>query len=120
MNQNIRLGRIAGIPVGVNWSILVIFFLFAWELADLVLPDDAPHQPVAPYRAIGIATTVLLFASLLAHEVSHSLVARHNGIQVRRITLWLFGGVSELGGDALNPGADFRIAIVGPLTSFVL
>lgn len=120
MDQNIRLGRIAGIPVGINWSILVIFFLFAWELADLVLPADSPHHPVGVYWLFGIATTVLLFASLLAHEVSHSLVATHNGVKVRRITLWLFGGVSELEGDALTPGADFRIAVVGPMTSFAL
>jgi Zn-dependent protease len=120
MNQNIRLGRIAGIPVGINWSILFIFFLLAWELADLVLPDEHPHEAVAIYWAVGIAATVLFFASLLAHEVSHAVVAKRNGIGVRRITLWLFGGVSELEKDALTPGADFRIAVVGPITSFVL
>ncbi len=120
MDQNIRLGKIAGIPVGVNWSILVIFSLFAWELADLVLPEDTPHQDLASYWIVGIATTILLFASLLAHEVSHAVVARHNGIKVRRIILWLFGGVSELESEALTPGADFRIAVVGPLTSLVL
>jgi Zn-dependent protease/CBS domain-containing protein len=120
MNQNIRLGRIAGIPVGVNWSILFIFFLLAWELADLVLPDDHPHEAVTVYWVAGIAATVLFFASLLAHEVSHAVVARRNGIGVRRITLWLFGGVSELEKDALTPGADFRIAVAGPIASFVL
>ncbi len=120
MNQNIRLGRIAGIPVGVNWSILFIFFLLAWELADLVLPDDHPHEAPAIYWIAGVAATVLFFASLLAHEVSHAVVARRNGIGVRRITLWLFGGVSELEKDALTPGADFRIAVAGPITSFVL
>ena len=113
MDQNIRLGRIAGIPVGVNWSILVIFFLLAWELADLVLPGDHPHYATAIYWVVGIVTTVLFFASLLAHEVSHAVVAKRNGIGVRRITLWLFGGVSELESDALTPGADFRIAVVG-------
>ncbi len=120
MNQNIRLGKIAGIPVGVNWSVLVLFFLFAWELADLVLPAYHPHDTTATYWVVGIVTTVLLFASLLAHEVSHAVVAKRNGIGVRRITLWLFGGVSELESDALTPGADFRIAVVGPLTSIVL
>ena len=120
MNQNIRLGRIAGIPVGVNWSILVIFFLVAWELADLVLPDYHPHEALAVYWIAGVAATVLFFASLLVHEVSHCVVARRNGIGVRRITLWLFGGVSELESDALTPGADFRVAVVGPVTSLVL
>ena len=120
MNQNIRLGRIFGIPVGVNWSVLVIFFLLTWELAELVLPGDHPHDAAAIYWVVGIVTTVLFFASLLAHEVSHAMVAKRNGIGVRRITLWLFGGVSELESDALTPGADFRIAVVGPVTSFVL
>ncbi len=120
MEQNIRLGKIAGIPVGVNWSVLVIFFLIAWELAALVLPADYPHDSTATYWVVGIATTVLFFASLLAHEASHSVVAKHNDIGVRSITLWLFGGVSELESDALTPGADFRIAVVGPLTSLAL
>jgi Zn-dependent protease len=120
MNQNIRLGRIAGVPVGINWSILVIFWLLTWELAVLVLPGDHPHQPSAVYWVAGIATTILFFVSLLAHEVSHAVVAKRNGIGVRRITLWLFGGVSELESEALTPGADFRIAVVGPMTSFGL
>ena len=120
MDQNIRLGRIAGVPVGINWSILIIFWLLAWELADLVLPGYHPHESRAIYWIVGIAATALFFASLLAHEVSHAIVARRNGIGVRRITLWLFGGVSELESEALTPGADFRIAVVGPLTSFVL
>jgi len=120
MNQSIRLGRIAGISVGVNWSILAIFALLAWELADLVLPDDHPHEAHAIYWVVGIVATILFFVSLLAHEVSHAVVAKRNGIGVRRITLWLFGGVSELESDTLTPGADFRVAVVGPITSFVL
>ncbi len=120
MGENIRLGRIAGIPVGINWSILVIFCLLTWELADLVLPGYHRHEAAAIYWIAGIITTILFFASLLAHEVSHAVVAKRNGIGVRRITLWLFGGVSELESEALTPGADFRIAVVGPLTSFVL
>ena len=120
MNQNLRLGKIRGIPVGVNWSVLLIFLLIAWELADLVLPDDHPHEAGAFYWAIGLAATALFFASLLAHEVAHAIVAKHNGIGVRSITLWLFGGVSELEKEALSPGAEFRIAIAGPITSFAL
>ena len=120
MEQDIRLGRIAGVPVGMNWSILLVFWLLTWELAGLVLPGEHPHQATAIYWAVGIVTTVLFFVSLLAHEVSHAVVARRNGIGVRRITLWVFGGVSELESEALTPGADFRIAVVGPITSIVL
>ena len=120
MEQDIRLGRIAGIEVGINWSVLLIFLLIAWELSDLVLPGYHPHDSTTTYWIVGVLTTVLFFMSLFAHEVSHAVVARRNGIGVRRITFWLFGGVSELEGEALTPGADFRIAAVGPLTSFVL
>ena len=120
MQEDIRLGTIDDIPIGVNWSIVLIFVLVVWELSELVLPGYHPHDAVATYWIVGTAATVLFFASLLAHEVSHAILARRNGVGVRRITFWLFGGVSELEGDALTPGADFRIAAVGPLTSFVL
>jgi Zn-dependent protease len=120
MDQDIRLGKIDGIPVGINWSILLIFFLVVWELADLALPAYQPHQATALYWIVGSVATLLFFTSLLAHEVSHAVVAKHYGIGVRRITFWLFGGVSELEGDALSPGVDFRIAVVGPVTSLAL
>ena len=120
MEQNIRLGKIAGIPIGINWSILVIFWLIAWELADLVLPGYSPHETTTIYWVVGVFATFLFFVSLLLHEVSHAIVAKRNGVGVRRITLWLFGGVSELESEALTPGADFRIAVVGPLTSLAL
>jgi Zn-dependent protease/CBS domain-containing protein len=120
MDQDIRLGTIDGIPVGINWSILVIFFLIVWELADLVLPAYHPHDSSPTYWAVALATSLLFFVSIFAHELSHSVVAKQNGIGVRRITFWLFGGVSELEGEALTPSADFRIAVIGPVTSFVL
>ena len=120
MDQNLRLGKIAGIPVGLNWSVLFVFVLLAWELAGLVLPHDQPGHPVALYWVAGIVTTVLFFGSLLAHEAAHALVATRYGIAVRSITLWLFGGVSELEGEALTPGVEFRVAVVGPLTSFAV
>ena len=120
MNQNLRLGRIAGIPVGLNWSVVFVFVLLAWELAGLVLPHDQPGHPALLYWVAGVVTTALFFASLLAHEAAHALVARRHGITVRNITLWLFGGVSELGGEALTPGVEFRVAVVGPLTSLAV
>jgi Zn-dependent protease/predicted transcriptional regulator len=120
MNQSIRLGKIAGIPVGANWSMIIILYLVTWELAVLILPADHPHEATATYWIVAVVTATLFFASLLAHEVSHAVVAKSNGIGVRGITFWLFGGVSELESEALTPQADFRIAIVGPATSFAL
>jgi Zn-dependent protease len=119
MRQSLRIGRFRGIPVGVHWSVAVIFGLVAWELADGVFPGSYPGT-TGEYWAAALIAAVLFFASLLAHEVSHAVVARRYGIPVRSITLWLFGGVAQLGGDALSPGADFRIAAVGPGVSFAL
>jgi Zn-dependent protease len=119
MRQSIRIGTFYGIAVGVNWSVLLILALFAWDLADYVLPPQAGHPDAADWIA-GLIGGVVFLASLLAHEISHSLVARHNGVGVRSITLFLFGGVAQLEGGAHTPGADFRIAAVGPTTSIML
>lgn len=120
VSDNVRLGRVAGFPVAVSWSVLVIVGLFTWSLASYSLPGDAPGHPPAAYWLAGFAGALLLLASLLAHELAHALVARRTGIEVKGITLWLFGGVASLGGEARNPGADFRIAAVGPATSLGL
>jgi Zn-dependent protease/CBS domain-containing protein len=119
MRQSIRLGTFAGVAVGVNWSVLVIVVLFAWELAYYVLPTTSGSPSVADWIA-GVIGAVVLLASLLAHEVSHALVARHNGIGVRSITLFMFGGIAQLEGEAHTAGADFRIAAMGPATSVLL
>ena len=117
MRQNVRLGRVAGIPVGANWSVIVILAIIADTLAVGVLPAEVRHQSPAIYWAAGCVTAVLFLAALLAHELSHALVARHNGVGVRSITLWALGGVSELEADPPNAGADFRIALAGPVAS---
>ncbi len=119
VRQSLRLGTYAGIPIGMNWSVVVIFGLITWELADVILPDyGGGTQP--SYWVAAVVAAALFFFSLLAHEVAHAVVARRNGVGVHSITLWLFGGVAQLEGEALNPGADFRIAAVGPGTSIVL
>ncbi|TDC38844.1 site-2 protease family protein [Micromonospora sp. KC213] len=120
MRASFRIGRIAGVPVGVNWSVLVIFLLIAWALAANQFPRAYPGRPVAAYVAAGLAAAVVFFLGLLAHEVSHAVVAQRNGLQVQGITLWLFGGVAELRGEAPNPGAELRISGVGPLVSLLL
>jgi Zn-dependent protease/CBS domain-containing protein len=117
MRASISLGRIAGIKVGINASVLVIIAILVFGLATGLLPDGYPGRSTAAYVGAAIIAAVLFLASLLAHELAHSLVARRNGIEVESIVLWLLGGVAQLRGDAKTPGADFRIAIVGPLTS---
>ena len=120
MRASISLGRIAGIKVGVNASVFLIVAILVFGLATGQLPAAYPGRSVIAYAIGAIVAAVLFLASLLAHELAHSVVARRNGIEVESIVLWLLGGVAQLRGEAKTPGADFRIAIVGPLTSLVL
>jgi Zn-dependent protease/CBS domain-containing protein len=120
MKASFHLGRIAGIRIGVNWSVLVIFVLIAWGLAASRFPASYPQYRNGAYIVAAVLTAVVFFISLLAHEISHALVARRNGLHVQDITLWLFGGVARFSGEARNPGAELRIAGVGPLVSLLL
>ena len=120
MTPTIRLGRLFGIEIGFNWSLVFIFVLIAWTLATGVLPQDVPGQGQVTYWVAGAAGAIVFYACLLAHELSHALVARRNGMKVAGITLWLFGGVSQLDGDPKSAGAEALIAGVGPLTSFAV
>jgi Zn-dependent protease/CBS domain-containing protein len=120
MRSTFTLGRIFGIRVGVNWSVLVIFALIASSLATSVLPHDHPGRTHTVYWALGLVTAALFFLCLLAHEVSHALVARRNGLKVEGITLWLLGGVARIEGEVPGPAAELRIAGVGPLVSLLL
>jgi len=120
MNETFRLGRIAGIRVGVNASVLVIVLIIAGGLALGRFPLVLPGRSGLAYATAALVAALAFLASLLAHELAHALVARRNGVEVEGITLWLLGGVARLRGGARTPAAEFRIAGVGPLTSLVL
>lgn len=120
MKQSLRLGRVAGIAIGVQWSALVIGALIALTLATGILPSALPHQIPEVYWAVAVPGAVLFLACLLAHELAHSLVALHYRIRVRSITLWMLGGVSELEREAPDAKSDLAVAAAGPLTSLVL
>src|SRR5437016_8391369 len=120
MNENISLGRIAGIHVGFNWSLLVIAALIAWSLATSFLPSTAPGHTSGAYWAAGLISAIVFLASLLAHELAHSIVAMRRGVKVEGITLWLFGGVSRFSSDTNSPGTQALFTFVGPLTSLAL
>ena len=120
MTETFRLGRIAGIRVGVNASVLVIVLIIAGGLALGRFPLVLPGRSGLAYATAALVAALAFLASLLAHELAHALVARRNGVEVEGITLWLLGGVARLRGGARTPGAEFRIAGVGPLTSLVL
>ena len=104
----------------MNWTAAVIFVLIAFGLAAWDFPAVDSHQSALTYVFAGVLTTAVYLASLLAHELAHSLVARRYGVTVKSITLWLLGGISELGGEAPGPAAEAWIAGAGPLTSLLL
>ena len=120
MEESIKLGRIAGVSIGLNWSVLLIAWLLSWSLASHRLPTSYPGQTSGAYWTAGVVTALVFFMSLLAHEMGHALLARRHGVRVEGITLWLFGGVAKLGGEAATPTAEFRIAAVGPAVSVAL
>lgn len=119
MRDAIPLGRIAGFVVNVHWSVLVILWLFTWSLAS-TLPGAVKGYSAAAYWLAGACGALVLLASLLAHELAHAVVARRAGVAVGSVTLWLFGGVTSLGGEAKTPKAALRIAIAGPAASLAL
>src|SRR3954451_5533739 len=119
MRATFRLGRIAGIPVGVHWSLLVVAALLTTSLAGSLLPAVLPNAD-GSYWAAAILAAGLFFASILAHELSHAVVARHFGQKVEDITLWFLGGVARLGSEAPSPRAEGLVALAGPATSLAL
>ena len=122
LKSSFRLFTIRGIEVGVHYSWLIIFALVTWSLSVYIFPTvpDMPRLASVEFWILGAITSVLLFASVLTHELAHSFVANWRGIEAKSITLFIFGGVSNLSGDAKDAATEFLVAIVGPLMSFVL
>lgn len=120
MRESIRLGRIAGIRVGMNWSVLFIVALIWVGLSGARFPIEYPDESTITYVLAGAVAAIVFIVSLLAHELGHALLARRNGVEVEGITLWLLGGVARLKGQPRTPAAELRISGVGPLVSLVL
>lgn len=120
MTETIRVGTIAGVRVGLNWSVIGIVILLIFLLAGGLFPAQFPDEAAAAYIIAAVVATLLFVLSLLAHEVGHAVVAQRNGIEVEGITLWLLGGVARLRGESSTAAVDFRIAAIGPFISFVL
>ena len=114
-----RIGRIFGIEISVHWSWAIIFVLVTWTFASGILGELFPEWTSSQRWLVGALISLVFFTSILFHELSHSLVARRYGIPVSSITLFVFGGVSNLTKEPERPGQEFWIAIVGPLTSFL-
>jgi Zn-dependent protease/predicted transcriptional regulator len=114
------LGRVFGIPIYAHYSWLPVFPFYAWAIASGLLPREAPGLTVIQYWALGLLTTLLLFVSVLVHELAHATMARAEGLGTGNITLYMFGGLASLNGQPAQPSSEFKIAVVGPAASFVI
>ena len=118
--QNVPLGRILGIPIGLDYSWFLIFALLTWMLGGSYYPAEFKNWPPLLYWSMGGVTAIMLFASVLLHELGHSVVAIRYRIPVRSITLFVFGGVAQIGAEPPSAIAEFWIAIAGPIVSLSL
>jgi Zn-dependent protease/CBS domain-containing protein len=119
MRSGFRVGRLFGIDIHIDWSWLLIFLLVTWNLVAM-FAQIHPDWGTGLSLGVAVAASLLFFASVLAHELAHSLMARAQGVPVRNIVLFLFGGVSNIEREPPSPRAEFLITIVGPITSVVL
>ena len=120
MKPSFRLGRIAGIEVGVHWSVLFIVAIVTWSLGAQLLPDTAPGYAGWAYWIAASIAAVAFAGSILAHELSHAVVANRDGVPVDSIVLWLFGGVAKLRSHARTARSELRIALAGPAMSLLI
>lgn len=117
MNSGFPLGRIAGVRVRLDWTLLVIFSLVVLSLATGALPHSAPPHPRWLDWLLAVIAALLFYATLLGHELAHAVVARRKGMDVEGITLWLLGGVARLHGEAARPRDELEVTGVGPVVS---
>jgi Zn-dependent protease len=120
MKPSFRLGRIAGVDVGVHWSVLFIVAIVTWSLGAQLLPDTAPGYAGWEYWTAASIAALAFAGSILAHELSHAVVANRDGVPVDSIVLWLFGGVAKLQSHARTARSELRIALAGPAMSLLI
>lgn len=116
--RGLRIGEFRGIAVYLHWSWFIIFFLLLWVITQF-FQANVDASPLV-YVPVSLLTTFLFFVSVLLHELSHSLVANRNGVPIRRITLFVFGGVAQMSRDVNSPGTELKMAVAGPVCSYCL
>jgi Zn-dependent protease/predicted transcriptional regulator len=119
-NSSIRLGNIFGIPLEVDYSWFLVLILFTWTFAVGYYPAEFKNWPTVEYWVVGAITALMLFASVLLHELGHSWVALRYKLPVRNITLFIFGGISQISKEPVSAISEFWITIAGPIVSFAL
>ncbi|HVP57029.1 MAG TPA: M50 family metallopeptidase, partial [bacterium] len=117
---SLRLGRIKSIDIFINVTWLIVYGLLVYWLRTGYVREMAPEMGSATAWAVSASGALVLFASVLAHELAHSLTALRSGLRISKITLFIFGGVAQMESEPQTPGVEFKMAIAGPLTSVVL
>jgi Zn-dependent protease/CBS domain-containing protein len=120
VNDTLPLGHIAGIRVGLNWTVLALAALLLWSFGGSVFPDALSDAGGALVWSLATVATLLVLASILLHEIGHAIQARRDRMEIDGITLWMLGGVARFRGSFPSAGAEFRIAIAGPVVSLAL
>jgi Zn-dependent protease len=120
LGRSFQIAKIFGIPFRLDFSWFLIFIFVTLMLSMSFFPDSFKGWHSAYYWIVGIATSLLFFASVIIHELAHSIVSKRTGIPVKSITLFLFGGIAQIGKEATQPKTDLVISIVGPVSSVLL
>lgn len=120
MTNSISIGKIFGIPIRLHFTWFIIFILVTVSLSLHYFPTTYPFWDTALYWVIGIITGILFFASIIAHELSHSVISRANGVPVKSITLFIFGGVAQISREAVRAAGELKMALAGPLSSIAI
>ncbi|MFY9964390.1 MAG: site-2 protease family protein [Nitrososphaeraceae archaeon] len=125
--MSLQITRVKGIPIRLHYTLIIVFFLITFTVSVYLMPDINPGLTTLEYWIMGIICAVILFVSVLLHELAHSIIALRYGIKVRQIILFIFGGMSDIeeempgGGEVSKDfGKEFKIAVAGPVTSFII
>ena len=115
-----KLFRVLGIPIYINYTWFIVFSLVVYTLAEITFPGFGPYYKPVIRWIMAFVAAVILFSSILLHELSHSYVAQRQGIRIKRITLFVFGGIAQMVGESRSPSGEMKIAVAGPALSLFL
>src|SRR5919112_5375294 len=118
--MSLQIARVKGIPIKIHFTLIIVFVLVSWTLASGTMPRYFPNLYPPSYWIMGISGAFILFFSVLLHELAHSTLSLRYGLGVRQIILFIFGGISDIKEETKDYRKEFKIAVVGPLTSFAL
>jgi Zn-dependent protease/predicted transcriptional regulator len=117
---SLQIAKVRGIPIKLHFTLIIVFALVTWTLASGFMPQFYPNLEAPSYWIMGIAGAIILFLSVLVHELSHSILSLKYGLKVRQIILFIFGGISDIKEETKDYRKEFKIAAIGPVTSFAL